>query len=55
MNDRQRALIAAMLRRRLAEKTQSPGDAKRWLIDEAIYDGDGKLRPQFGGEPPQHD
>lgn len=55
MNDRQRELIAAMLRRRLAEKARSPGDARRWLIDEAIYDGEGKLRPQFGGEPPQAD
>jgi hypothetical protein len=51
MNDQERELIAELLRRRLAERTRTEQDARRWLIDEQIYDGDGKLRPQFGGEP----
>lgn len=55
MNETERDLIAEMLRRRLRERTRTPQDARRWLIDERIYDGDGRLRPQFGGEPPEAD
>ncbi|AFL50664.1 hypothetical protein ABIE78_003541 [Sinorhizobium fredii] len=51
MNEAERQAIRAMLKRRSDEKTQTPEMARQWLIEEGLYDGDGDLKPQYGGQP----
>lgn len=51
MNEAERQAIRAMLKRRSDEKTQTQEMARQWLIDEGLYDGDGELKPQYGGRP----
>ncbi len=50
MTEAERTAIREMLRRRADERTRTPEMARRWLIEEGLYDGEGALQPQFGGE-----
>lgn len=51
MNEADRQAIRAMLKRRSDEKTKTQETARQWLIDEGLYDGDGELKSQYGGQP----
>jgi len=55
MNNSDRKLLQELLKRRAAERADTPQAAREWLIQEGLYDDDGKLLPQFGGEPPAGD
>lgn len=50
MDETKREAIRQMLRRRAEERTQTPEMARQWLIDEGLYDGEGELKPQYGGK-----
>ncbi|MBZ5762247.1 hypothetical protein LAV84_23605 [Rhizobium sp. VS19-DR104.2] len=51
MNEAERHAIREMLKRRSDEKTRTVELARQWLIDEGLYDNDGDLKPQYGGQP----
>ena len=51
MNESERQAIREMLKRRSDEKTRTADLARQWLIDEGLYDSDGDLKPQYGGQP----
>jgi hypothetical protein len=50
MDDAKREAIRRMLKRRADERTQTPEMAREWLISEGLYDGEGELKPQYGGK-----
>ena len=50
MNETERSAIREMLRRRSAERAGDPDLAKQWLIEEGLYDDQGRLHPQYGGQ-----
>ncbi len=55
MDETKREAIRQMLRRRAEERTQTPEMARQWLIDEGLYDGEGELKPQYGGKADSDD
>ncbi|MGE3303615.1 MAG: hypothetical protein AB7M12_10930 [Hyphomonadaceae bacterium] len=50
MNNSDRRALQEMLKRRADQNTETPEAARDWLIKEGLYDDDGKLLPQYGGE-----
>lgn len=50
MDGRTKDAIKALLERRQRANTVSADSAKKWLMDEGLLDGDGELKPQYGGQ-----
>ncbi|MEQ1783244.1 MAG: hypothetical protein ABMA14_17965 [Hyphomonadaceae bacterium] len=55
LDDRDRKTLRDLLVRRTLENTKSAEAARAWLVGQGLYDGDGKLTPQFGGEEKTED
>lgn len=49
MDEAERKAIRDLLRRQADANTKSREGARRWLIDEGLYNDAGELRPQYGG------
>lgn len=52
MDEIERQAIRDLLRRQADTNTRSREGARRWLIEEGLYNEAGELRPQYGGDIP---
>lgn len=52
MDEIERQAIRDLLRRQADANTRSREGARRWLIEEGLYNEAGELRPQYGGDTP---